>query len=72
MTGKATYIGDDPYIIVIENDWETMYPIWPGDQVTIGEIYRFKFIDEFTDPDLFNNIGWGDSDRYAKIISHDN
>jgi hypothetical protein len=72
MTGKAKIIGNDAYIIVIENDWETMYPIWPGDQVVDGEVYEFKFIDEFTNPELFLNVGWGDSEQYAKIISHDN
>ncbi len=29
---------------------------------------EFEIIDEFTHPELFTNVGWGDSITYAKLI----
>jgi hypothetical protein len=37
-------------------------------QVESGQLVEFIIVDEFTHPQLFYNIGWGDGVTCAKII----
>lgn len=44
----------------------------PTDQEVIesmtDKVVNFKIVDEFTNPELFKNISWGDSQKMAKLI----
>jgi hypothetical protein len=37
-------------------------------QVKSGQLVEFIIVDEFTHPQLFYNVGWGDGITCAKII----
>jgi hypothetical protein len=45
--------------------------IHPDDiaQVEAGQLVEFMIVDEFTHPQLFYNVGWGDGIICGKIIS---
>jgi hypothetical protein len=38
-------------------------------QVESGQQVQFIIVDEFTHPELFYNVGWGDGTTCAKIIN---
>jgi hypothetical protein len=46
-------------------------PIHPDDIATVesGQQVQFIIVDEFTHPELFYNVGWGDGTTCGKIIS---
>ena len=46
-------------------------PVHPDDvtRVTPGQHVHFDPVDEFTHPELFGHVGWGDSVICAKIIN---
>jgi hypothetical protein len=46
-------------------------PIHPDDIATVesGQQVQFIIVDEFTHPELFYNVGWGDGITCGKIIS---
>jgi hypothetical protein len=39
------------------------------DRVESGQHVQFIMVDEFTHPELFYNVGWGDGVTCAKIIN---
>lgn len=43
------------------NDYGDYYVDWIGKEV------KFEIVDEFTDPELYKNVGWGDGIKYAKL-----
>jgi hypothetical protein len=46
MTGKVKKIGEIPYFEVLQNEWETLYPIQSSRVRLIeGESYNFAFVD---------------------------
>ena len=67
--------------IFIEKDEElaikhlgVIYPIWDRDLAQIkaysilpGDTVEFEIIDEFTNPEFFEHVGWGDGVTCAKI-----
>lgn len=50
---------------------KVLLPIHPDDikQVEPGQLVEFMIVDEFTHPQLFYNVGWGDGITCGKIIS---
>jgi hypothetical protein len=64
--------------------WSNYIPLHPDDVKQIGrdsQVFdnieariaaypnvEFEIIDEFTHPELFTNVGWGDGIKYAKLI----
>ena len=46
-------------------------PIHPDDieQVVQGQQVEFIMVDEFTHPELFYNVGWGDGITCGKLIN---
>lgn len=52
----------------------TKYPIYDKDlgqvkdyPILIGDTVEFEIVDEFTHPQLFTHIGWGDAVTCAKL-----
>ena len=37
-------------------------------RVTVNPDVEFEIVDEFTHPELYTNVGWGDGIKYAKLI----
>ncbi len=52
------------------------FPVFPDDSKKLnsnksllrdGDTVDFEMIDEFTHPELYTDIGWGDGIQYAKL-----
>lgn len=53
--------------------WETL-PLYPDsitDNLFLGKEVEFEITDEFTHPELYRGVGWGDGIKYAKLINVD-
>lgn len=57
-----------------EGEWETYYPIHSNsieqthkDSLVLNNEVVFEIIDEFTHPQLFENVAWGESKKYAYL-----
>jgi hypothetical protein len=62
--------------------WEERLPLHPDDEslwmfAELNEEWKdkldgkevdFEIVDEFTHPELYTNVGWGDGIKYAKLI----
>ena len=69
MRGILKIIGKDLYVVTTEEgEWETHYPLHPSSiKLPIGSDVEFDIIDEFTNPELYEGIGWGDGQEYAIV-----
>ena len=57
-----------------EGEWETYYPIHYNnieqtnkDSLVLNNKVVFEIVDEFTHPQLFENVAWGESKKYAYL-----
>jgi hypothetical protein len=57
-----------------EGEWETYYPIYSNnirqthkDLLVLGKKVVFEIIDEFTHPQLFEDVAWGESKKHAYL-----
>lgn len=48
-----------------------LYPITPSFNLFFGKEVEFEITDEFTHPELYRGVGWGDGIKYAKLINFD-
>lgn len=64
------------YVVTID---ETTYiketlPLYPNTSTInlfFGKEVEFEITDEFTHPELYRGVGWGDGIKYAKLINVD-
>jgi hypothetical protein len=70
MTGKVKKVNDVNYFEVDVNGSKVVYPILKSNVMLLdGVTYNFSFADEFTNPDLFGNVSWGDSVKSVIVTS---
>jgi hypothetical protein len=69
MKGIITTISEELFVVKTEEgEWETHYPLHPSSiKLPPGTIVEFDIIDEFTNPELYEGIGWGDGQEYAIV-----
>lgn len=70
---KGTIIKDDWWSVEYTNNGvKEILKIYNDDLLLFldedhGKEVEFEIIDEFTNPDLFKSVGWGDGQRFAKL-----
>jgi len=65
MRGILKIIGQELYIIT---ERETQYPIHQSSiKLPPDSFVEFELIDEFTNPEFYEGVGWGDGIKYALI-----
>jgi len=63
MEGILKKIGQEMFVTQGENH----YPIVNSENLEAETIVEFDIIDEFTNPELYEGVGWGDGIKYALI-----
>lgn len=74
LKGKLIIAEDDDFFLEEIETYEK-YLIYDKDLVRlkgtngveVGDIFKFKKVDEFTHPHLFSHVGWGEGVTCAKI-----
>lgn len=64
------------YVVMVDeadSTYETvpLYPNTPSINLFFGKEVEFEITDEFTHPELYRGVGWGDGIKYAKLINVD-
>jgi hypothetical protein len=74
--GVLKMIGNEWQVGFFNGTRYTYYPIYPEDTKELnrktslhrdGDEVYFELIDEFTHPELYMDVGWGDGTIYAKL-----
>lgn len=59
---------DNRFCVVLDNKPVKCYPLYDIEhEFMIGDEVDVEIIDEFTHPEFYHNVGWGDGERMAKL-----